>query len=80
MKENILIGFASIALYFSLYATCFDDFKTFDRNDRIRPVFKSSPKWVEHDLFYRGRVGRPTTIWNYVFYPAEWVWYLFASD
>jgi hypothetical protein len=72
--KGLMALIALIALYFTIYATCFDDCVTFSDNPR-RADFRSSPKWIEHDVFYRGTVGRRTTFWNYLFYPAEWVWH-----
>lgn len=73
-NKELVALIAMIALYFTIYATCFDNCKAFSDNPR-KADFKSSPKWIENDLFYRGMVGRRTTFWNYLFYPAEWVWY-----
>jgi len=67
-------------IYFTIYVVGFDKRVKAYNEDYSKVEFRSSPKWIEDDLFLRGvtRIGRRSTLWNYVFFPAEWIWYRFC--
>ena len=66
-----------VLCYFAIYAIFFDKNVKSYNSDLTRIEFRSSPHWVESESCLRGitLIGRPTTVWNYLFYPAEVVWF-----
>lgn len=75
MPTRAIICFLVFVFFYGIiYYFGFDDIRAFDEA-KWEPEFRSSPKWVKNDIFLRGvtLLGRRTSIWNYIFFPAEWV-------